>query len=274
MKTYINLLNNILDNGFDHEDRTGTGRRTLFGPQLEFDLRSGIPIVTTREINLEGIVRELQWFIMGIDDNSILKDNGINFWNKWAVDEVHIDQFLDKYLPPYDSDSDIELINQYNDIRERNKKQLINRYINRIGPIYGPIWRHLQVHKPIDVNVRKLSLDYLASDRIDIGKSFLKEQSDNIEGSESYNNMLQFLLYGVIDQLNEVIHGLRNRPYSARNIISTWIPEFLAWEDLSPQENVLLGRGALTPCHVLQQYFVENINGIPHLSMKLYQRLQ
>ena len=52
MQNYLHLLQDILDNGSDKTDRTGTGTRSLFGYQLRYDLSKGFPLVTTKRFTL------------------------------------------------------------------------------------------------------------------------------------------------------------------------------------------------------------------------------
>jgi len=71
-----------------------------------------------------------------------------------------------------------------------------------------------------------------------------------------------------IDQIKDLVEGLKERPYSRRHIISAWNPTALPDESISPQENVAQGRMALAPCHTLFQFYVADNK----LSCQLYQR--
>lgn len=71
-----------------------------------------------------------------------------------------------------------------------------------------------------------------------------------------------------IDQVRELITGLRERPHSRRHIISAWNPALLPDESISPQDNVRQGKMALAPCHTLFQFYVAD----GKLSCQLYQR--
>ena len=74
MKSYLNLLSHILENGEKREDRTNIGTIASFGHQLKFDLRDGFPAVTTKKLAWKGIVSELIWFLEGSDDERRLAE--------------------------------------------------------------------------------------------------------------------------------------------------------------------------------------------------------
>ena len=65
MRNYLDLLQKIMDEGTDRDDRTGTGTRSIFGAQLRFNLEEGFPLVTTKKVFTRGIIHELLWFIAG-----------------------------------------------------------------------------------------------------------------------------------------------------------------------------------------------------------------
>ncbi len=84
MKAYLDLVNRVLEDGEDREDRTGTGTRSIFGEQLRFDLREGFPLLSTKKVLFASVLRELLWFIKGATNINDGLFPHTKIWNAWA----------------------------------------------------------------------------------------------------------------------------------------------------------------------------------------------
>jgi thymidylate synthase len=109
---YLNLIENILENGTWEEGRNGK-TKSIFGASMRFSLKDGkIPILTTKKTAWKTCLKELLWFIRGQTDNKILKEQGVHIWDANSTRE-----FLDsRGLTDYADDE--------------------------LGPIYGRQWRN------------------------------------------------------------------------------------------------------------------------------------
>ncbi len=84
MKPYLELVRHVLEHGEEKKDRTGTGTISVFGYQSRYDLREGFPLVTTKKVLFDAVVRELLWFLRGATNiNDGLKAY-TPIWNAWA----------------------------------------------------------------------------------------------------------------------------------------------------------------------------------------------
>ncbi len=109
---YLNLIQNILDNGTWETGRNGR-TKSIFGHSMRFSLANGkIPILTTKKTAWKTCLKELLWFIRGETDNKLLQEQNVHIWDGNSSRE-----FLDS-------------------------RGLIFNPEGILGPIYGRQWRN------------------------------------------------------------------------------------------------------------------------------------
>jgi len=268
MQNYLNLMKEILDTASVSPDRTKTGRLRVFGRELRFDLSDGsIPAVTTRKINLNHGIEELLWMIRGSVDVRELQKVGVPIWNGWAVTEASVNEIVDETFPEADPL-----------FREQTVKELLAKYEGSIGEMYGHRWRRnpggtRSVLWPID----SFAMEDLPSDKL---TRYREIYDENVFMEPALAEKIPFEVFARHqyiednDQLGELVRLLKREPFSSRLVVDSWDPRYVPFSTLSPQANVLLGRGALAVCHMAFQCFVEKApDGGPHLlSLKVIQR--
>lgn len=120
MQQYLDLLQDILDNGADKEDRTGTGTRSVFGRQLRFDLSDRFPLLTTKKVHLRSIIHELLWFIRGETNTRYLTENKVTIWDEWADENGNLGPVYGKQWRSWPA-SDGSVVDQLSEVIERIK---------------------------------------------------------------------------------------------------------------------------------------------------------
>ena len=123
---YRGLLAEVLHNGTDKEDRTGTGTLSRFGHQIRHRMSDGFPILTTKKVAFKTLVTELKWFLRGDTNIKYLLDNNCHIWDGDAYKN-----FISEH--PWGDDKETFLNSVQNDERYRHWGDL--------GPVYGKQWR-------------------------------------------------------------------------------------------------------------------------------------
>jgi len=165
-KQYTDLLQDILDNGVEKKDRTGTGTISVFGRQIRHNMKDGFPLLTTKKMPFKTIVTELLWFLRGDTNIKYLVDNGCNIWNGDAYMNYRMNVQEYEKLPNENDVKSMKMIldsqgNSHPSSVPFNKEEFINKiktndeFAERwgeLGPIYGKQWRQWDAHNKWDVD--------------------------------------------------------------------------------------------------------------------------
>jgi thymidylate synthase len=84
MRQYHELVRRVFEEGERRDDRTGTGTLSVFGAQTRYDLRQGFPLLTTKKVLWQGVVRELLWFLRGSTNIRDELTQHTPIWDAWA----------------------------------------------------------------------------------------------------------------------------------------------------------------------------------------------
>lgn len=138
MRQYLDLLQDIKDNGTVKTDRTGVGTKSVFGRQMRFDLAEGFPLVTTKKVFLRGIIHELLWFLKGDSNIEYLVKNNVHIWDEWPF-KAYL-QSTDQPLPEQGSEEWQAKLKEFTS-KIATDHEFAKKY-GELGPVYGYQWRH------------------------------------------------------------------------------------------------------------------------------------
>jgi len=153
---YQDILLDILHNGVEKEDRTGTGTLSVFGKQFRHNMADGFPLLTTKKMAWKVMVTELLWFLRGDTNIKWLVENKCNIWNGDAYKAYRI-----KVQDHYEKGGDVADMSQF---LELVKEGGISEF-GDLGPVYGKQWRNwFQYNKhvePVHVDQIAVLIDQL-----------------------------------------------------------------------------------------------------------------
>jgi thymidylate synthase len=221
-KQYQDLLQTILDYGVEKQDRTGTGTKSIFGYTIRHNMQDGFPVLTTKKMPFKTITTELLWFLRGDTNIKYLVDNNCHIWDGDAYKNYcKIANSVEE--PDYEIHVDDP---DENCTRVMTMEEFINKIKTddefakkwgELGPIYGSQWR-----------------DWGSEVEFGQGKS---------------------VLYGGIDQIQNLINDLKTNPDSRRLMVNAW--------------NVKeLDQMVLPPCHYGFQVYTRELSASERITYK------
>jgi thymidylate synthase len=150
-KKYQELLQDILDNGIEKKDRTGTGTISVFGRQIRHKMSDGFPLLTTKKMAWKTMVTELLWFLQGSTNIKYLVDNGCHIWDGDCYKNYCnsfrnsvVDEFKKLGIensPNLDWAIESQPLTQEEFINKIKTDDAFAKKWGELGPIYGAGWR-------------------------------------------------------------------------------------------------------------------------------------
>ena len=228
---YLNLLQDILDNGNKKSDRTGTGTLSVFGRQIRHQMKEGFPLLTTKKMAWKGIVHELIWFLRGETNIKYLVDNDCHIWDGDAYKNYlkFEKESFDRWIK-----SNSEIVAKFSPMTKEQFSERIKtdpkfaEEYGELGPIYGKQWRNWQGY--------------------DQGFGVGWDTVCSLEYGGSVDTQ------GGIDQISQILDLLKNNPDSRRIIVSAW----------NPGE---LDKMVLPPCHYSFQLYTRELKLTERLAL-------
>ncbi len=136
-KSYQSLLQDILDNGVEKKDRTGTGTKSVFGRQIRHKMSDGFPLLTTKKVAFKTMVTELLWFLRGDTNIKYLVDNNTSIWNGDAYKN-----YVKHWEPNIEYIDNKPILTQEDFINKIKTDDKFARKWGELGPVYGRQWRN------------------------------------------------------------------------------------------------------------------------------------
>ena len=97
MKAYLNLVSHVLENGYQRKNRTGTDTIMYFGYHYKINLQNGFPLLTTKKVFFNSIVRELLWYLSGDTHIRNLRQH-TKIWDAWTSEKKKLGCRSDVWL--------------------------------------------------------------------------------------------------------------------------------------------------------------------------------
>jgi len=146
---YLNFMKDVLENGSQRGDRTGTGTISVFGRQIRFNLKEGFPLLTTKRVPFKLVASELLWFIKGDTNIRYLLEHNNHIWDEWAFKNwIESEEYKGPDMTDFGRRSLID--KEFNELYQAELQSFCTRILEddefakkygELGPVYGKQWR-------------------------------------------------------------------------------------------------------------------------------------
>lgn len=242
-KVYLNLLQDVIDNGVEKKTRSGHVK-SVFGRQLRFDLKKGIPILTTKKVFSKGVIHELLWFLNhykdsygGMNINYLLRNN-VHIWDDDAY-RWYKETMKDIFKDVDEKNVTLNYFVVMDDDEKGGKKEKYQYWLeNEIYRDNVEHLRNLSKEEFIDMCLQNIE--------VRINTDPLPQKYRFGELGPIYGKQWRsFGFYG-IDQIENIIKTLKKKPNDRRMLCVAYNPD-------------QLDEMALPPCHVMMQFYTRKL---------------
>lgn len=235
---YARIAQSVLDRGTLRGNRTDKRAVSTFGNFMDLDISDNLALISTKKLPLRYIIGELLWFITGSSDTALLNEissvpkdkNGI--WDEWALSKNYYQEVV----------RDVSAMVTEIAINEGRKETVINQELVIYQEKHGldGITMYMNEH---GINVKQ---------KIQVGR---KGTVGPLYGHQWRRNQTE----AYIDQLDWLINGLQRDPLDRRHLLVAWNPDKLPRSDMTMDQNILIDKQPIAPCHWASQFYAEPI---------------
>lgn len=239
---YLNLINRIIKEGVEKDTRAGK-TRSIFGVQMRFNLKEGLPMLTTKKMFAKGVIHELLWFLKGDTNIKYLVDNGVHIWD---------DDAYRYFLTNFKGSGDNFEVTKDNVFLKEDENGGLLREFNNGNCNYVAKNKNITKEEFVE-NVKKGEKWWFVGENFPVFEKYTFGELGPVYGHQWRN-------WRGVDQIKEVIEKLRNNPDDRRIMISAWnVGEI---KDM-----------ALPPCHYTCQFYTKKLpNGKREISCMFQMR--
>lgn len=235
---YNRIAISVLETGQLRGNRTDKRAISAFGNFMRFNIEDNLALITTKKLPLRYIVAELLWFISGSSEIGLLNEiskvpkgkKGI--WDDWALTKDYHQTVV----------RDVTQMVSEIALKEGRRDTVINQELAAYQQQHGMdgITKYMEEH---GVEVRA---------KVRVG---IKGYVGPLYGHQWRRRQTE----AYIDQLEYLLNNLNNDPLDRRHLLVAWDPDSLPRAGYTMDENILMNKQPIAPCHWGSQYYVNPV---------------